>query len=399
MKRALVVSIVSSALACGVRTPLGVTSDGGAVNGGDASTSCPAWPAPVSCPRWLPSGDPVLVADATDASVGVTITTAIGDGCGAVVGWYSSSGRDGSALAWFTRAIAFDGAPRAAIQAHPALADNGVSGVMELVAKNGRLAALVSDAAGCRFAALGAVGADDGPIVTEMKLGCRSFAVDGDGFSFLVPSSQGVTPVELDHADARGMPTSGVRLDVPKGRSVWNRLVFDDGSFLLGTFSEDPRTAVYTDWLQRFDRKGNALGPETTVGANTAPVLLARTSRGALAAWQWSNVHVVPMDRDGVRTGAEHLFAGGSPLYGATLTTTPTGDVLLTWVDLGSDSHFRLSAQALGPDGAAYDAPVLLRAQLPSDRVFPVVAPSGDRGVVVYADHGIRALPIGCVAH
>lgn len=313
--------------------------------------------------------------------------------------WYTLTTSGTPTLSWSTRTIAFDGAPRGEIKAHAALTTStNASGAMSLATNGVNVGALVADTTGCRFVAFDANGAEVGAVVSAGGTECTSLAAEGDGFSYLSMSSQGGTPVALRRVDARGTPRTTTTLTVPAGSAVWERFVFDDGSFLLNTFREDPMTTVYTDWLQHFDARGASLAAEHTVGGvNTAPVWIAATATGVLAGWEWSDVNLVPLSRDGVAMGAPRSIAVGGSLYGMTLASVPNGDAILLWLELANPSGFKLFARAIAPDGTPRAPATLVRASSDQSRVYALVDPQGDRALLVFSDGGVRTLPLECV--
>lgn len=179
--------------------------------------------------------------------------------------------------------------------------------------------------------------------------------------------------------------------------------VFDDRSFLLYTFREDPVSAVYTSRLQRFDAGGAPLAPEVDTGADTAPVLLAPTLGGALAAWQpvgpgGSRIEVVAIDRNGTRRGPPQTFVLAGPLYGLSLVPVPDGDVILVWLEeTGSASAgWALSARALGRDGAPRGPATAVLEGVEAEPVQGAVDQAGARALLLFARGGIEALLLEC---
>jgi hypothetical protein len=385
-----------SALACGSRTGLGVSAahDAGTTLDAstlDASTLCET-PAPAACSGWHPVGSATLVT--APMGQGGEVTSVVVDGCRAVVAWSTLSGTNASTVSWSTRAIAFDGSPLGPIEPHPELTTTGGGqGAMSLAKSTTGIAAIVSDSFGCRFVPLDDNAAEHGAITSQGSAACGSLSGDGAGFSFLIPSTQGGTPVALRRVDALGHTTATITLAVPNGRAVWDRKTLGDGSFLVDTFREDPTTAIYTDWLQSFDANGAARSKEVVVpGANTAPVLVAPTSNGALAAWSWSAIHVVPVDAHGSPIGADQPIPRAAPLYGMDVTPSPDGDVMLSWIEDVANA-FDLYVVKLGPDGVKRSDPLKVMT-IPQSRIFG--AALGDRALLFYSDHGIRALPLAC---
>jgi hypothetical protein len=304
-------------------------------------------------------------------------------------------------VAWSTRSLGFDGAPLSDVRAHPGLTSKALgSGALALAASGGRVGALVSDSTGCRLTSFDPNGGDDGSVAALGGARCFALAGIGDGFTYLTTASDGSSPASLATIDARGAPRATAALGVAANRAVWDRLVFDDGSFLLYSFREDNVSAAYTSWLQHFDAQGAALAPEVDVGANTAPVLLAPTAAGALAAWEpvgagGPRIEVVEIDRNGIATGVPKIFPIAGSLYGLSLVPVPDGDVILVWLEeTGSgSSNWALSARALGPDGAARGPGTVILEGVEAEPVHGVVEETGGRALVVF---GLQALPLVC---
>ncbi len=398
MRRADVLFLLAgSVTACGARTPLEVPSsiaDGGAP---DASAACvETSPAP-PCTSWQVAGADQLVSASSGIGDAIGLGDVVSAGCGALVAWYTLSAPNAETLSWSTRSVGFDGAPRAPIEAHPSLTLHTTSsGAISLATNGARAAGLEEDSSGCHFLALDADGADVGAMAPQATSACSALAAESDGFSYLSPSAQGETPVALARIDAQGVLRATTPLMVPPNRALWDRYVFDDGTFLLDTFAEDAN-GVYTDWLQRFDARGNPLAPESVVGANTAPVWVAATAMGALAGWEWSTVSLVPVTRDGAPSGPVQTEPATGALYGMTLASVPNGDAMLLSLVLDGASEFDLYAQAVAPDGSARGTATLIRTSQEQSRIYAIVAPAGDRALLVFEDGGVRTLPLTCV--
>jgi hypothetical protein len=389
-----------SVSACGARTPLEVTepvADGGGL---DVAAACMASPPPPPgpCSSWQVAGAAQIVSAPSSAGSAIGLSDVVATGCGALVAWYTLSGPNAETLSWSTRSVGFDGAPRAPIEAHPSLTlQTTSSGSMSLATNGASVAGLEVDSSGCRFFALDANGADVGAIAPQASSACGALAAESDGFSYLSASAQGETPVALARVDAQGAPRDTTPLMVPSARALWDRYVFDDGTFLLDTFSEDATTGVYTDWLQHFDSRGNPLARESVVGANTAPVWVTATATGALAGWEWTSVNLVPVTRDGAPSGPLQGPGRMGPLYGMTLASAPNGDAMLLSLVLDGTSDFDLYAQAVAADGTARGPATLIRTSQEQGRIYAIVAPAGDRALLVLEDGGVRTLPLMCV--
>lgn len=413
MRTRWMVPAIGMLVACGARTPLGlyessasIAADDAGVDasppGGDASAaSCPrTHPRPNSCSGWRAAGAEQIVATVPMGDA-IELGSAAPNGCGVVVAWSERTTTAPSKVTYATRAIGFDGAPLGGVNALSALAlQTNASGSIGVVANGTRSpygAALVSDEAGCRFLPLDTNGASAGSAVPFGKDGCFGLAVDGPGYSFLVPSPQFETPVTLERVDALGAARGTAKLGVPAGRAAWDRFTFDDGSFVLSTFREDPTTAVYTDWLQHFGADGAARASEVAIAANTAPVLVSASATGMIAGWTWSSIELAPYDRDGHPTAPlQSLPFGGAP-YEMTIAPVPNGDVLLVTMELAQPSGFDLLARAIAPNGVPRGSSAVVAHPKGTGRVVAVVDPNAERAVLVWADSGLRALSLECV--
>jgi hypothetical protein len=400
MQRAAVLLVLAGGVAaCGARTPLDVSSaivDGGDV---DASTACVVTPPspPGPCTSWQVAGPGQLVSASSGVGDAIGLGDVVSTGCGVLVAWYTLSAPNDETLSWSTRSVGFDGAPLAPIEAHPSLTLRTVtSGSISLATNGASVAGLEADSSGCHFLALDAEGADVGAMVPQASPACGALAPESDGFSYMAPSAQWDTPVALARIDARGVLRDTTPLMVAAERAFWDRYVFDDGTFLLDTFAEDA-TGAYADWLQHFDARGNPLAPESNVGANTSPVWLAGTATGVLAGWEWSTVSLVPVTQDGAPSGPVQTEPAGGPLYGMTLASVPNGDAMVLSLVLNAANEFELYVQAAAPDGSARGAATLVRTSQEQSRVYAVVAPAGDRALLVFEDGGVRTLPLTCV--
>jgi hypothetical protein len=391
--------LMGGVTACGARTPLEVASsiaDGGGV---DASAACAPPPSPPGpCTSWQVAGADQLVSASSGVGDAIGLGDVVSTECGVLVAWYTLSAPNAETLSWSTRSIGFDGAPRAPVEAHPSLTlHTTTSGAISLATNGARGAALEEDSSGCHFLALDADGADVGATAPQAAFACSALAAESDGFSYLIPSAQGETPVALARVDAQGALRDTTPLTVASNRALWDRYVFDDGTFLLDTFDEDPTTGVYTDWLQSFDARGHSLAPGVAVTANTAPVWVAATAAGALAGWESTAVALVPVTRNGEAFGPVQTQPATGPLYGMTLASVPNGDAMLLSLVLDAGDQFDLYAQAVAPDGSARSAATLIRTSQEQSRVYAVVAPAGDRALLVFEDGGVRTLPLTCV--
>jgi hypothetical protein len=388
-----VLLIVIGVAACGTRaTP--IAADGRA-DGPAACVPTTMAPGRGTCPVWRAAGPAVAVSADGD---GVESWATVDIDCGVLVAW-SSPAPGGSSSTWHTRPVSFDGSPRSGPVDHPGLTSVPQGPRVVSLARNGTsLAALVADPDGCHFVPLRTDGSEAGAAGEAGAGWCTGLAAESDGFSFLRAVNSGVTPVWLHRVDAGGVPREQRTLDTATGRALWSRLVLDDGSFLLDTFAEDATTTIYTDWVQHFDGRGQVLASESVVpGADTAPVHLASSKSGVLAAWTWSGVELVPLDRDGRGLGLHTTLPVKTALYGLGLAPVPDGDVMGLWLALGANSRLELYVQALAPSGGPRGPETLLAVTSDSSGWLMAVAePSGERALLVFRDSSLRALPLTC---
>jgi hypothetical protein len=409
--RGVAAATVLAAAGCGARSELldaaaatsGPSTDAGALlAAGPCGEHGPSSPGP--CAAWKAAGPAVRVSEPQGDGASIELAAVLARGCGVLIGWTSLGGSapDAITLSFGTRLVGLDAAPLAPIEPHLALAtrSNG-SGWMGLAANGPGVAALTRGApGGCRFVSLDANGADLAAPVPVADAACGAFARAGGGTSYLAPSSQGETPPNLARLDVHGAAAGRTTLAVPAGRALWDRLLFDDDSFLLYTFREDPQTQRYTGWLQHFDVVGAALAPEADVPDDGVPVRTAATSAGAIAAWETAvpgglPLGVVSIDRDGRRTGPVGSLPASGAQYGLALAATPDGGALAAWLELHGPSDWRLVVQALAPDATARGEarPVLEGVQASR---FQIVVGTPDRALLLYGDAGVNALPLVC---
>jgi hypothetical protein len=386
---------------CGARTgfdelPLSARPD---ASGPDASACASGGASHAPCASWKAAGpDRILAAGGRLGSV-------IPVGCGVLVSWVAESnpGTRNSQLDWYTLLATFDGAAAGPTRRHPSLSDMSLqSATFELAAGAGGAAALAVDGSGCRFLPLDETGADRGPPVTFGQFDCVSLAGTAASYSLLYTRDT-TTPTTLLTVDGNGAPlTSRTLADAPM-RVLWGRLVRSDGSFLLNTFAENSTTGVYTDWLQGFDSQGNALSSSVATAADIAPVLLAETQRGALAAWSYGDVAFEPVDGTGAPLGPPQSMPLSQSIYGESLASRANGDVLSTLLVLDSPSNvWTILVQERAPDGtgrggfSAFSGPP---DGFQPDTVQVLDAPDGEHALLVYTDEanpGIHTLPIAC---
>ncbi len=408
---------------CGARTSLDASRaassspspDGGVPpDGGTGTCGAPAPAPPGPCSTWQAAGPAQSLSGKPSSCAALQLTDALGTSCGVMVAWYADemSGSGGcpcpdcppaTTLTYATRVVGWDAQPVFSAQAHPALSVQSMaSGTMELAENAGTFAAIVDDTSGCRFVPLDDHGADRGRPIALGTLDCRAFAAANDGFSFLNVSMSDLTPANLQLLGPDGSFRPLVPLSMTPGRAVWGRLVFDDGSFLTNTFLEDPTTAIYTSWVQHFDVAGNPLAPESVLGTNAAPLWLAASQNGAIAAWATNQpggqpLEAQPIDRNGNPNGLiQGVATSGAPNYGLGIGPAPDGDVVMWWLELAPRDDFRFWVQALDPF-AMPRGPATLIAETVQSEFRVLVEPTGARALVLYQDEGgIEALPLGC---
>jgi hypothetical protein len=315
----------------------------------------------------------------------------------------SPSGISNIQLDWYTLLATFDGAAAGPTRRHPSLSEvSSASVTFELAAGAGGAAALAVDQNGCRFLPLDETGADRGPPATLGEFDCVSLAGTATSFSLLYAQAA-TTPTTLLTVDGNGAPLSSRALGDAPMRVLWGRLVRTDGTFLLNTFAEDSATTIYTDWLQGFDSQGNALSSSVATAANIAPVLLAETQLGALAAWSFADVAFEPVDGTGAPLGPPQSTHVSQSMYGEALASMANGDVLATLLVLDSPSNvWTILVQERAPDGTARGGFSSFSGPPDSfqpDTVKVLVAPDGEHALLVYTDEatpGIHTLPIAC---
>jgi hypothetical protein len=290
---------------------------------------------------------------------------------------------------------------------HAALdfADTGV-GPASLASGPGGGALVVGTDTDCLFVPIELDGSERGPTLSSAAGGvCGALAGTERGYSYLAtrPSAMGL--VELRGVDSLGAPTSTATLFTPSLRTVWSRLVFDDGSFLAYSFSEDFITMLYESWLQRFDASGVPLSPEVVLGENAVPVALSPTPTGALAVWTTAASGGVPMrirpiDRAGNPTGETRDVPATGALYGFGIAPTPDGDALLAW----TEDHWReapewkLRTLAVAPDGTPRGEPTTVLTDLNTGTPQLLVAPDGAHALALFSDdRGLHAQPLSCI--
>lgn len=348
---------------CGARTPLGT------VVSTQAETCTPT---PPSCDHWTLGADHLIESNV------VSVGSAVSTDCGVLISW------QGGTSSWKTTLLAPDGS-RTSEPDHTVL--ESASAPLWLARRGTRVGAALDDR-GCSFVPLDVRGASTGAVV-ETAGSCSDLAATADGFSSLSREQGGV----LVDLDSTGALTSRVSLNVPSTRAAWSRAVLDDGTFVLGSFSEDPATVVYTTWLRHFDAKGAPLADEVVVDSKVAPVHIAASSSGLLVAWQWSALEVLPTNRDGVEVGPRVDVPMSGPPYGLSLTSLPNGDVMALSVELASN-EYSVTAHQLSPTGT----PRAPGSKLPFHPVEPrdlaaVVGPNGDV-LIVYSDVTTRDLHV-----
>jgi hypothetical protein len=393
-------------LACGARTELPLEHQeiqgAGAAQPTVPETCAPAPARPTSpCVAWQP-GPLQIVAPPPPSNVGLEIGGVIASGCGTLVAWSTSDIQGAGTLSWATRKVGFDATPIGPVVAHPSLtAQTLASGSISLAVNGPTLGALEFDETGCRFLALDAAGNEKAGVVPLGSPSCSGLSALDAGWSFLQADQSFGSPLHLEKLDSTAMHLTDVPLPTPDGQVLWERLVFDDGSFLVDTFAENPTTAVYTDWLEPYDKTGLAESQETVVnGFESAPVWLVATKTGALEAWSGTGIYARAINRNGVPTGLLQTLAEGATIHEFALLPVPNGDVLAVWSQVEANSDMSLHAQPLGSDGG-----VPLGADTPlgnangAQRIYGAVEPGGARAVLMMArQDGLAAIPLSCIS-
>jgi hypothetical protein len=362
-------------------------------------------PDPQPCTRWEQAGAVTRVSDPAPVTVSLFLSSAVATECGALAAWTTLTGAGIPTTRSFeTRTIDWSGAPTAATRAHPDVTTTMTdAAAVDLVTNGDEVAAFFSTSpGGCRFVPLDARGVERGPIASVDVAWCLAPLAVEDGYSTLT-WNEGTTPGTLVGLDASGHETERTILDMPSARALWSRTPYDDGSFLLYSFREDPVTTVYTGWLQRFDPHGRAIAPEVEVGVNGVPVHAAPTEPGALIGWSTATsgglpVQVRPIDRDGRPIGETRDVDATGALYALLLTPTPQGDVLATWVEshFHDEPEWRLNVQAFGPDALPRGEPTRVLTDVYPQALRILVDASGERALGLFDDDGVFALPLAC---
>lgn len=370
---------------CGARTPLGTTVS-------EQADTCA--PKPPSCDHWVIGADH-LIERARTPTEALELGVAAATNCGVLLSWRRVvGGFPANATSHLeTTRLAPDGS-RTDEPNHTTFSNDEGEPNIWLAARGSRVAAMQGDHP-CAFVPLDGHGANAGPVVqTADRFGaCRDLVATDEGFSFLAATSNG----ELFNLDSAGALRARTVLNVPSTRSVWNRAVVDDGSFILDSFSADPTPVAYTTWLRHFDMKGAPLADEVVVDSKVAPLHIAQSGSGLLVAWQWSALEVLPTNRDGVAVGPRVDVTRGARPYGLELVSLPNGDVMALSVELGGHD-FSVTAHQLTPTGAPRP-PALVLPFHPADQIKAVVSPNG--GVLIAyletATHDLHVESLTCV--
>lgn len=365
--------------------------------------------APVDgCTRWEAAGPPTLISGPVLPAGFPHFGSAIATDCGVLAAW-SVTTRTPTVMSvrHETRTADWSGAVVDAILAHPTFVLDGSSPTTPLLARGpGGAAGLVANGTDCLFVPLALDGHERGePVRVATAELCGALAGTPGGYSFITAVGAPTSRFALSSVDAVGTTSTAVDLVGPSGRALWTRTVFDDGSFLAYSFTEDFVTTRYSGWLQHFGADGVELAVEVELDENAVPVLTTSTARGALAAWSTAAsgglpLRVRPIDRDGRPTGEARDVPAEGALYGFALASTPDGDAVLSW----TESHWRgmpewrLRVLALGPDGAPRGAPTTVLTDLNTGAGQLLVEPSGGRALFFFGDDtGVRAQPLVCV--
>lgn len=383
---------------CGARSNLESASTASACEG-----PAPSGP-PAQCSGWQLAG-PIATVSAGSVN---DVESMIPSAGGALVAW---STEDGATAGWSTRAVGFDGTPRAAVSAPLPTFVVPVGEFAETVSLAGQGCAfggLGHDSVdGCHFVPLDENGAAAGPVVTLQgpSAACTGLGPAQGGYSFLRNSiSSDTGPIDLVSLDAAGSVLA-TRSLLFEGELNGGRLVLPDRSFLLST-----QDGAGEDLMQRFSSAGTpiAAAAQITSGPVLNP-LVAATSAGAMVGWGAlgagsGGVFLRPLDEDGHPVAAEALVAATvqEDLFGFTLAGTPAGDVLLAWFDLDETMQYDLHVMAVGPDGAPRGAPASLGTFQTLVDVHALVEADGRRALIVItgaqvdADAAVLAVPLAC---
>ena len=361
-----------------------------------------------SCDAWEADGEAHRLSGPAEPGDFVQLGSAVQIGCTVLVSWTVVSSRAGAlSVRYETRLLAPSGEPLAPIEPHPALSHESSSwSGLDLAAGSSRLGGLVQSSGRCSFVSLDLEGRELGaPVELEPETWCRSIEASGDGFSFVVSTIARSAPAALVTVDDGGAVQARAELPVPLDRTWWSRTVFEDGSFLGYSFSQDLVTIRYTGWLQRYDAAGAALGDEVELGENGVPVHVAETAEGALATWTTAAsggqpVRLRPIDRDGRARGPTRDVPAEGALYGLLARSTPDGGAVLAWEEyhFRGDPEWRLRMQSVRPDGTARAAPSTVRIDGHAETWDLLVDPSGSRALLLvsYDGNAVDALPLRC---
>jgi hypothetical protein len=318
----------------------------------------------------------------------------IPSGCGALAAW-STRTLATNALECSTRLVGFDGSALGSPIAHPSLGSITEASASISLATNGSgFGALEVDETGSRFLAMDPEGHEQGAAISLGADNCMSLeALDG-AWSFLRGAPSLSTPGALDVLDPATGKETTTPLAIPAGQALWERLRFDDGSFLIDSFREDS-TGADTTWLAPFAKDGAAIGPQLVVpDVHTAPVWLVVTKDGALAAWWSGSFFALPIDRFGAPTGPLQTVVADKDIYELVVLPVPDGDVLAAWTELEPSNDFATYVVALAPDGTPRGPATLVASPAGEARLRGVVEPNGARALLVT---GMSALPLTCV--
>jgi hypothetical protein len=226
--------------------------------------------------------------------------------------------------------------------------------------------------------------------------GCSNLARVGSKWSFLeLNAGPGTSLVVFDGTQSTEMP-----LAFSKEQYAWDRVVFDDGSFVVSGFWEDVNTQKTTNWLTPFDAHGNPLNAGAPVlGFDSAPVILARAGDQAMAGWNGSTIEVMPVDAKAQSLGATQTVTTDTPVYELSMFAEPNGDVLVAWIVLGgSTNDMSLHARVVAPDGTPRGPETLLESGLATVQIHGAIESTGARAVLVVTTNKgkVEALPLTC---
>ncbi|MEC7520940.1 MAG: hypothetical protein VYE22_13785 [Myxococcota bacterium] len=368
----------------------------------DASFAPCAPPPGGACRRWVADGSLVELSRPLATDQSVRFGQALARDCSALAVWARVTNDGGEiTLDHVTRTFNWQGALTGEATPLEGLSFESSAATLPRLARgDGHAAVMVVGEGACHFAPLDLDGrvrgaSDRFPVVDGV---CDGLAATPRGYSFV---RSGETPLTVHHVDPIGGELGEGRFAPPR-HALWDRLVYEDGSFLAAWHRVVPPGAPRVTTLQRLDVEGRPLGPEVELGEDAFGVEIVPTAQGPLLVWSTSGpggvpLRVRPVDRDGLPRG-DTLSAPALHAFDVAAAPTPDGDVLLAWIENHAPEDFRLRLQALDPAGAPRGEPNTI--PLPEARpdLQVLVAPTGGLGLAIYSDSAfIRAQPLRCV--